>query len=299
MELATSLFTPGATFAQVVEIAVRAEAIGLDHVWIPDEGLNAPDPWLLFGAIAARTDRIGLGVGPTNPYSRHPLVTAHALRTADENTAGRTRLCLVAGGGLALGPLGLRAERPLARLAEAITLTRGHCPGSEIWMAAKGPRMLELAARESDGVMIAGFPLGELAGVVARLREINPGIKLCLRPQLAMDPASYRRQQVELTYALPDSPPDMLRRLGVAPGFIAELRDTVARSGKEQAAELIGEDLVTRFSFVGSPVECAPKIAALAAELHLDQLIIPGLGTHAGYELVKAVKAVIDLEVTV
>ncbi|MEV4091722.1 LLM class flavin-dependent oxidoreductase [Streptosporangium saharense] len=281
MELATSVFVPGAPFAQVVEIATRADRLGLGCVWIPDEGTHAHDPWVLFGAVAAATGGIALGLGPTNPYSRHPLITANALRGAAEHTGGRARICLAAGGTLALGPLGVVPDRPLARVRETITAIRAAAPGAEVWMAAKGPRMLELAAREADGVMLAGFPTAGLADVAAGLRAVRPGVRIGYRPQLAMDERSYRRQRVELAYALPDSPPALLDRLGLDPGYVERLR----QAGPEAAADLVTADLVAAFSLVGTPGECAERLTELAAAVRLDQLIIPGLGTEPGHEL--------------
>ncbi|MEV7012076.1 LLM class flavin-dependent oxidoreductase [Streptosporangium sp. NPDC051022] len=283
MELATSVFVPGAPFAQVVEIAVRADRLGLDCVWIPDEGTHAHDPWVLLGAVAAATGRIGLGLGPTNPYSRHPLITANALRGAAEHTGGRARICLAAGGTLALGPLGLAPERPVARTRETIAAIRDTCPGTEIWVAAKGPRMLDLAAAEADGVMLAGFPTADLAGVADRLRARRPGVRICYRPQLAMDERSYRRQQVELGYALPDSPPALLERLGVDRAYADRLR----RAGPEAAADLVPAELVAAFSFVGTPEQCARRLTELAEAIRLDQLIIPGLGAEPGHDLAR------------
>ena len=66
-------FFPDAPSASIVETIVAAEQLGLDEVWLGDEG-PARDPFALLAAAAHVTRRIRLGIGVTNPYLRHPTV---------------------------------------------------------------------------------------------------------------------------------------------------------------------------------------------------------------------------------
>jgi G6PDH family F420-dependent oxidoreductase len=74
---------------RLVEQAVAAEAAGFDfvsisdhfHPWLSTQG-HSPFVWSVLGAIAARTQRIEVGVGVTCPTVRmHPAVVAHAVAT--------------------------------------------------------------------------------------------------------------------------------------------------------------------------------------------------------------------------
>lgn len=96
-KLATEQFGP----EEIIRQAVKAEAAGFDfvemsdhyHPWLDKQGHSA-FTWTVFGAIAARTERIGLVSGVTCPTVRyHPAVIAQAAAT----------LALVSGGRFVLG----------------------------------------------------------------------------------------------------------------------------------------------------------------------------------------------------
>jgi probable F420-dependent oxidoreductase len=81
-------------------LAVRAEDLGLDGVFVPDHilappattqhyGPNWPDPFSLLAFIAGRTRRIHVGASVIVLPYRNPLVTAKAAATVDQASAGR------------------------------------------------------------------------------------------------------------------------------------------------------------------------------------------------------------------
>ena len=72
-------------------------------------------------AIALATERILLGPGITNPYVRHPGVTAAAVATIDELSGGRAFVGLGAGGGLTLDPLGIDRRRPVVTVGHMVS----------------------------------------------------------------------------------------------------------------------------------------------------------------------------------
>ncbi|MFF5103327.1 TIGR03557 family F420-dependent LLM class oxidoreductase [Streptomyces sp. NPDC000134] len=96
-KLASEAFGP----EELVRQAVRAEAAGFDfvemsdhfHPWLDVQG-HSSFTWTVLGAIAARTERIGLVTGVTCPTVRyHPAIIAQAAAT----------LALVSGGRFVLG----------------------------------------------------------------------------------------------------------------------------------------------------------------------------------------------------
>jgi F420-dependent oxidoreductase-like protein len=86
-----------AKWAKAVEIAVAAEALGYDSIWVYDHFHNVPTPsheavfecWTTLAAISQRTSRVRLGqmVG-CNSY-RHPAVLAKITSTLDVISGGR------------------------------------------------------------------------------------------------------------------------------------------------------------------------------------------------------------------
>jgi G6PDH family F420-dependent oxidoreductase len=100
-KLATEAFGP----AELIDQAVRAEQVGFDfveisdhfHPWLDSQG-HSPFTWSVLGAIAARTERIGLVTGVTCPSLRyHPAIIAQAAATMALLSDGRFTLGVGAG----------------------------------------------------------------------------------------------------------------------------------------------------------------------------------------------------------
>jgi alkanesulfonate monooxygenase SsuD/methylene tetrahydromethanopterin reductase-like flavin-dependent oxidoreductase (luciferase family) len=178
-------FTDAAT---LVALAVEAEQAGWDGVFLWDHlvllpgQLDVHDPWVLLGAMAARTERILLGTLVTPLARRRPWVVAKHLTTLDHLSGGRA----VLGVGLgepphddfeAFGDPGATAERA-SRLDDGLALLDGllrgpvehrgphyevttdlrprpvQQPRPPIWVAAIAPHRRPLArARRWDGVV--------------------------------------------------------------------------------------------------------------------------------------------------
>jgi 5,10-methylenetetrahydromethanopterin reductase len=166
--------------ARTLEIARAADAAGIDAIWV-SEDLEGWDAFAVLGAIAAVTERAALGTSVTSPYPRHPNLLAASVATLDRLSGGRAVL------GLGRGQiewhrdaLGVKTGQPLQALRETVDLLRawwapphrassppdGHfrVRGWErvirpvqgrvpIYLAAAGPKALELAGAACDGVI--------------------------------------------------------------------------------------------------------------------------------------------------
>lgn len=165
-------FFPDAAAGVTVDTIAAAEESGVDEAWLGDEG-PARDPFALLTAAAVRTRRIRLGVRVTNPYLRHPAVTAAAAVTVHELSGGRMILGLGPGGGLALGPVHVPRTRPLEEARRAVRIiravtgglpTEGYtpaahavtAPGLPVYIGARGERFNRFASLEGDGVFLGG-----------------------------------------------------------------------------------------------------------------------------------------------
>lgn len=163
---------------RVVEIARFAEERGVDYFWIPDERFFR-DVYGLCAAVAGATGTIQIGPCVTDPYTRHPSLTAMAIATLDEISGERAVLGL--GAGISgFTELGLRQQQVARRSAEAIHLIRRLLTGEDveihgdvfsfsgrlnfkpprddvqIYLAAGGPMMLRAGGMLANGVIIEG-----------------------------------------------------------------------------------------------------------------------------------------------
>lgn len=168
-------FTPA---SMIADQARAAEAGGATTLWIATH-LFLRDPVALASAALAATTRIKIALMAVSPYAMHPVHAAMAAATLDELYPGRVVLSLGAGAPGDLAAAGIDRPRPLATLAEAIDICRALFKGDTvehqgeifgltgrklanapcdipIVLAASGPRMLELAGRAADGVIISG-----------------------------------------------------------------------------------------------------------------------------------------------
>ncbi len=167
-------------FSPAREIAAQAraaEAGGAKTLWIATH-LFLRDPVALAGAALAATDRLEVALMALSPFSIHPVYAAMTAATLDEIYPGRVVLSLGVGAPGDLAAAGIATERPLARLSEAIEICRRLYAGETldhegavyrlggrglinaprdipIVLAASGPRMLALAGRAADGVLLS------------------------------------------------------------------------------------------------------------------------------------------------
>jgi 5,10-methylenetetrahydromethanopterin reductase len=124
------LLLPSRPVSELVDIAARAEALGYDDLWVADERFFR-EVYTVLGLMAARTRRIRLGPGVTDPYSRHPALTAMALATLDEVSGGRALLGLGAGVS-GFRELGVNAARSAVAMREAVEVIRGLLAGQTV-----------------------------------------------------------------------------------------------------------------------------------------------------------------------
>jgi probable F420-dependent oxidoreductase len=165
------MFRPGHFPLQhMVACFKAAEDAGFTDVWFGDSHLiwHEVGPYLTAAAMATRRMRVGPLV--SNPVTRHPTVVASALATLGQLFEGRAVLG-VGRGDSAVRTLGL-APMKLGEFREAVRAMRALCRGEEavlhgsrvrlpwltvrvpVLVAAYGPRVLELAGAEGDGVIV-------------------------------------------------------------------------------------------------------------------------------------------------
>ncbi|HUG06177.1 MAG TPA: LLM class flavin-dependent oxidoreductase [Candidatus Limnocylindria bacterium] len=116
-------------FDEVVAFARLAEECGYDAIFVPEAW--GRDAFVTLGALARATERIGLGTGIVNVYSRTPALLAMAAVTLDELSGGRAILGLGASGRRVIeGWHGVPMARPLRRLRETTEAVRAIVSGS-------------------------------------------------------------------------------------------------------------------------------------------------------------------------
>lgn len=115
---------------RLVRVARLAEAAGYDHLWLADERFYR-EVYVSLALCASRTSRVRLGPCVTDPYSRHPALTAMAVATLDEISGQRAVLGIGAGiSGFA--ELGIKREKPARAIREAVEVIRRLLAGDSV-----------------------------------------------------------------------------------------------------------------------------------------------------------------------
>ena len=310
---------PTEPVVRMVALARLGEELGYERCWVYDEGLAARDVYVTLAAIASATAAVEVGPGITNPYTRHAGATAAAIASLDELSGGRAFLGIGAGGSLTLDPLGIERDRPLAAVAETIDACRRLLGGETvdadgrrvrlrraalawrpagastgIWLAGRGPRMLELGGAVCDGVMLDFVHKPDLAEAVGRIRAAGRSPQIAYSTMIVTDDQAMAAVKPHMTYRLVDSPAEVRAAIGLDDEDAGRIRAAVG-SGLEAAAELVRDEWVHPFVLAGTPAECAAELAALVEAHGIDEFVVPVLDDAGAEELLTAAAEVLAL----
>lgn len=203
---------------QGIELVQYAEAKGFDAVWQADSRLvrDAVVPMAAFGAT---TDRIKIGSGVIDCWTRNPARLASTFSTLDDLAPGR----MICGLGAWWDPLaakvGIDRSRPLKVMREVVEAMRGllanetvtmdgyhvHLEGVEldyvhqerrpkdvpIYIGATGLQMMELTGEIADGAVLnylvsPSYNVGALDALARGAAKVGRTIDDIDRPQLVV-----------------------------------------------------------------------------------------------------------------
>ena len=311
---------PEAPAEMMVNLAVTAEELGFGRCWVYDEGLATRDVYVTMTAILLATSRLEVGPGITNAYTRHPGQTAAAIASLDEMSNGRAFLGLGAGGSLTLDPLAISRDRPLETVRQAIAACRNlfagetvdmegpgfslrsarleySRPGIQIWLAGRGPKMLDLGGAVADGVLLDFIHKPSLGTYVERIRRGSERTgnqpEICYSTMIVTDERSLEAVRPHMTYRLVDSPPDVREALGIEDADVVAIRSAMA-DGLEAAARLVPDEWVLPFVVSGTVEECSIELGQLIETHGISEFKIPVYDVDNGCELLEVTAQVME-----
>ena len=167
---------PDPPASRLVELIQLAEQRGFEYGWPYDSHILWQEPYPLLTMAALATSTIHLGLNVTNPGTREPTVTASAFSTLQDVSGGRMVMG-IGRGDSARRTIGLQPVR-VAEFEHSVTAVRALMRGEKVrwndadidlaWMhglperlppvpvyvAGYGPKVLAIAGRRADGVII-------------------------------------------------------------------------------------------------------------------------------------------------
>jgi alkanesulfonate monooxygenase SsuD/methylene tetrahydromethanopterin reductase-like flavin-dependent oxidoreductase (luciferase family) len=266
---------------EVAELARLAEAAGLHHLWLSG-GSRTKDHFLRLAVAATRTRRITLGPVAVSPFEAHPARIALEVLTLHELSGGRATIVLGGGGDFA-ATLGVAFTERVTAVAETLDVIRALARGGEVqhrgrvfqvdglfspwagmaapplYVGANRPRMLAMAARKADGVMLTDTPMAYLAAQVRRLREAlaaagRPARELRISNWLVWNVQSTRSEAEALAR----------RQLGFRLYYIRDIAPTLGLPEADASELERRQPEMTRALFEGrTPWQPRPEVADL------------------------------------
>jgi len=299
----SSLRGDGSFAERLAEVATVAEGVGFSSLWVMDHVIqipqvgrpweDIPESWTTLGWLAARTDRVRLGVLVTNVTLRNPAHLAKIVATADVLSGGRVICGLGAGWwehenrtyGWGFPPAGERLdvledtlrllpvmwgpgsppfEGRAVRVAETVCYPRPVQEHVPIVVGGGGERRtLRLAAELADGCNVFGEPdsvrhkvevLHQHCGAAGR----DPAAVMVSH----LSTAVVRQSRRELDAAV-----DALRGRG------APAESVVARLGAGTVDEQVGRYRALAEAGVQTAIVALPDVAAPGALESFGQVI--------------------------
>lgn len=321
------------TVTQWVQLARLAHKHGFNQVWVNDNWGHR-NVFVILSAIASRVP-IKLGTAILVPYFRNPVDTADAFASLSEMMGGREISVGIARGDYAQAGHQIHRVKPISMVRETVQCLKGLLEGKTVYYrdypvlssfyrlqekariqlgfrpkspilfycGGNGPKILEVAGREMDGVLVGGFfiPLvksGRLRGLLEnadRAKKIcDPNRKLKKVCEINVSvsrnyekarifPKRYIAHMLLVLQAMGFTD-DEFAQLGIDPHGVSKVKDAFDE-GKtiEKVAPMISDSMVDAGFIAGRPKDCVEKLHEMcdhAAKLGFAQVCLAKLGPN-------------------
>lgn len=313
-------FVPADPVLKLAHYTKLAEDNGFDNVWITDH-YNNRDVYTTLAVLALNTNRIKLGTGVTNPYTRNAAITAQSIGAINEISGGRAVLGIGPGDKATFDAMGIEWEQPMTTVSETVSVLREFFSGKKvshqgkrvsingaklafktgnipIYLGAQGPKMLELAGKIADGVLInASHPKDfEFA-----IKQISNGAKAAGKDPKSIDVGAYacfsidkkeekakNEAKIVVAFIVAGSPDSVLERHNIDVSAKKTIGAAIAKGDFPGLNTLVTDDMINAFSICGTPDDCKAKIDGLR-KIGVTQVVA---GSPIGPNKEKAIKLI-------
>jgi 5,10-methylenetetrahydromethanopterin reductase len=310
--------------SEIVELARIAESAGVDRLGITDFPFHE-DCIALMAACLSATNRLEVESLVTSPFRRAPDVAACTFATLSELSGGRAILGVGRGGGMAetwVEPWGFERPRALWAVERFVEICRmmwagEAAPGPEsglnttgrrleflpswpvpVLLAARGPRMLDVAGRVADIAHIAlpflsvdymNDNIAIVKSAARRAGRVDDALEVDMTIALSVsEDRSFAREAAKLTAAVGilwvanaerpvhgdvgfaderGTPKDFAVAAEVVDGIAGRWNMWTGEPLPADIAARIDEETVDTFVVAGTPDECAARLRRLLAEV--------------------------------
>ncbi len=308
-------FVPADPALKIGYLSKLAEDVGFETVWITDH-YNNRDVYTTLAVLSMVTNKIKLGTGVTNPYTRSPIITASSIASVNELSGGRAVLGMGPGDKATFDAMGIAWEKPLTKVRESIAVIRallkrervtwggmnaqlsfsaGDIP---IYMGAQGPKMLELAGEIADGVLInashpedfrAAIPL--IRNGIEKAGRKPEDVKICAYTSFSVDKdrsKALSEARKVVAFIAAGSPDVVLERHNIDTSQRDEISKAISRGDFAGAMKSVTDRMLDVFSVSGTPEECRARVDELLS-IGVNQIVV---GSPIGPDKERSIKLI-------
>jgi probable F420-dependent oxidoreductase len=162
-----------------------AEAVGFDDLWSGET--NGPDGFTPLVLAAGWTERMRLGTGVVNAFTRGPAVLAQHAAALQDASGGRFCLGIGSSSNVIVERWNeIPFQKPLTKVRETVEVLRAVLAGERgpggfkleapperpppLYIAALRERMLRLGGAVADGTFVNFLPVSKVERVIAEIR---------------------------------------------------------------------------------------------------------------------------------
>jgi len=293
-------FVPGnVNVKQVVNFCKLAESKDIDFAWITNH-YNNRHCYPTLAAIAEATTSLKMGPGIMNSFTDTPAAMASFFCTLNEISDGRAVLGIGPGDLSTLPKLAIQADKPVARLEEAVIQIRKLCAGEEIkksglqffdydgakltgvtlpgkkgvpiYIGAQGPKVLDLAGRVGDGALINASNPKDFAIAIPIIKAAcdkvgKKGFDIGAYTAMSIDTNEKKARnaaKIVAAFIAAGSPPDLIARHGLDAAKVATIKGALAKFDFKTAGENVDDKTIDAFTIAGTPETVKQKCEDLA-----------------------------------
>jgi len=284
-------FVPDESVYKIGYMAKLAEESGFSNIWITDH-YNNRDVWTTLAVLSMMTNKVSLGTGVTNPYTRNAAIIASSIASINELSGGRAILGIGPGDKATFDKMGIAWDKPLTRVKESILAIRAFLAKEQvnqagfkgaqmafatkkipIYIGAQGPKMLELAGAIADGVLINASHPDDFKFAVPMIRQgaekagRNPeDVQVCAYASFSADkdPAkAVNASKIVVAFIVAGSPENVLERHGIGQDEAKAITDAISRYDFKAAMSSVTAKMSEAFSVSGAPADCRARVDEL------------------------------------
>ena len=309
-------FVPADPALKIGYLAKLAEDAGFDTIWITDH-YNNRDVYSTLAVLSFLTNKVKLGTGVTNPYTRNVAITASSIASINELSGGRAILGIGPGDKATFDKMGIEWDKPLTRVKDAVSairtfLSKGRVnqagfKGAElafsagkipIYIGAQGPKMLELAGAIADGVLINASHPEDFKYAVPVIRQgaekagRSPlDVQICAYASFSADKdkaKAVNAAKMVVAFIVAGSPENVLERHGINPDDARKISDSIAKGDFKSVLDGVNSGMIEAFSVAGTPEDCRARVDELL-KTGVTQIVV---GSPIGPDKERSIKLI-------